>query len=74
MASAHSQKMKLLKHLQTYRSITSLEATQKYYILRPSNRISELKEQGYPIIKETIWKKKDDGSMTHYARYTLLGA
>lgn len=70
--SATTQKAKLLEHLRTKGSITSLEATSQYYILRPSNRIQELKQLGHNIMTEIIWKTREDGSTTHYARYTLL--
>lgn len=67
-----TQKEQLLNYMKNHRSITSLEATRKYYILRPSNRIQELKEDGYNIMTEIVWKKKRDGTTTHYARYTLV--
>ena len=69
--STATQKQQLLNHLKVYQSITSLEATKKYYILRPSNRIQELKAEGWDIHTEIVWKKKRDGSKTHYAKYTL---
>ena len=67
-----TQKQRLLDHLVKYKSITSLEATRKYYILRPSNRMQELKADGYEIQTEIVYKKKRDGTTTHYAKYTLV--
>ena len=70
--STVTQKKQLLDHLLKYKRITSLEATKKYYILRPSNRMQELKADGYNIQTEIIWKKRRDGKTTHYAKYTLI--
>ena len=67
-----TQKQRLLDHLVKHKSITSLEATRKYYILRPSNRMQELKADGYDIQTEIVYKKKRDGTTTHYAKYTLV--
>ena len=69
-----TQKRKLLEHLQKNGTITSLQAVLNYNILRPSNRIQELKQDGVNIGTEIVWKTRDDGSTTHYAKYTLLEA
>lgn len=67
-----SQKDIILNHLKNNKYLTSLEATKKYYILRPSNRIQELKREGYDIQTQIVWKKRRNGSTTHYARYSLM--
>ena len=72
--SKATQKAKLLEHLQKHQSITSLQAVLNYNILRPSNRIQELKKDGIDIDTEIIWKTHDDGSVTHYVKYTLAEA
>lgn len=72
--SRDTQKKKLLEHLQKNGTITSLQAVLNYNILRPSNRIQELKQDGLNIDTEIIWNTKDDGTTTHYAKYTLLEA
>ena len=69
--NAATQKAKLLDHLKNTGPITSLEAVRKFNILRPSNRIQELKAEGYDIHTEIVWKKHKDGSMTHYAKYSM---
>lgn len=51
---------------------TTRELTRKYDIMRPSNRVQELKALGWNIATEIIYKTKEDGSTTHYAKYTLL--
>ena len=72
--SVATQKSKLLNHLTNSGPITSLEAVRKFNILRPSNRIQELKKDGIDIDTEIIWKTHDDGSVTHYVKYTLAEA
>ena len=67
-----TQKEIILGHLKLRKSITSLQAMQQYYILRPSNRIQELKADGYNIKTDIIYKKRKNGTTTHYAKYTLL--
>ena len=68
-----NQKMKLVEFMRKHHSITSLQASNVLFILRPSNRIQELKSDGYDIDTEIIYRKNDDGSVTHYAKCTLLG-
>lgn len=70
--SFSTQKQLLLNHLQKNRSITSMQATRNYNILRPSNRIQELKADGWDIQTEIIYKKRRNGTTTHYAKYTLV--
>lgn len=72
--SKSTQKQQLLTHMKTFGPITSFQAVVKYGILRPSNRIQELKDDGVNIMTEIVWKKKEDGSTTHYARYSLREA
>ncbi len=69
--STNTQKRQLLDHLARHKSITSLEAVRLYSILRPSNRIQELKSAGYNIATEIVWKQREDGTATHYARYSM---
>lgn len=68
-----NQRMKLVDYMRLNKSITSLEASDMLRILRPSNRIQELKALGYEIETEIIYKQRKDGGYTHYARYTLMG-
>ena len=44
-----NQTERILRHLQTFGAITSLEAIQDYGILRLASRISELKKRGCPF-------------------------
>ena len=67
------QRRKLLKYMQEFGPITTLQAITRLNIMKPSNRVSELKAEGYDIDTEIIWEKKQDGSMTHYAKYSYAG-
>ena len=44
---------KILRHMEKYGSITSLEAMQEYGIMRLASRVSDLKKAGIPIRVET---------------------
>ena len=68
-----NQRMKIVEYMRNNGGITSLEAVENLHILRLASRIHELVKLGYDIDKEMIYKSKDDGSMIHYMRYTLLG-
>lgn len=62
---------KILRHMEDYGSITSLEAMQDYGIMRLASRISDLKCMGVPIHKETVKGKNRYGEATSYARYSV---
>lgn len=62
---------KILRHMEDYGSITSLEAVKEYGIMRLASRISDLKRLGVPISKTTERGKNRYGEATSYARYSL---
>ena len=62
---------KVLRHMEKYGSITSLEAMQEYGIMRLASRVSDLKKAGIPIRVETASGKNRFGEATSYARYRL---
>lgn len=62
---------KILRHMEDYGSISSLEAVNEYGIMRLASRISDLKRMGVPISKETVKGKNRYGEATSYARYSL---
>ena len=66
-----TQKSVLLDHLKNKGPISSIEAIKTYNIVRPTNRIQELKEDGIDIHTEIVYKTRKDGSVTHYAVYSL---
>lgn len=63
-----SQNSLILKHLQSGKSITPIEALVLYGSLRLSGRIYELKERGYKIKTEII----EINSGKRVAKYTLI--
>lgn len=67
-----NQRAKIIEYMKNNDGITSLEAVENLRILRLASRIHELVGLGYDIGKETIYKRKDDGTMIHYTKYTLL--
>jgi hypothetical protein len=62
---------KVLRHLQTYGSLTSLEAVTEYGILRLASRINDLKRMGHKISSSTESGKNRFGETTHYSVYKL---
>jgi hypothetical protein len=58
--------LKLRKHLEAGRSITSLQALDKWGCMRLGARILELRQEGWNIITETV---KKNGK--RYAKYSL---
>ena len=67
------QKERILRHLEDYGSITSLEAVNEYGIMRLASRINDLKKDGYPIVKKMERGKNRYEEPTSYARYSIDG-
>jgi hypothetical protein len=61
----------VLKHLQTQKSITQLEAVKLYGAYRLSSIIFNLRERGYNIATITETKKDRNGNTCNFARYVL---
>ena len=66
-----TQNEKVLWHLETFGSITPLDALKEYSIMRLASRISDLKRQGHQITSETITDKNKFGEKIHYSIYRL---
>lgn len=66
-----TQSEQIVRHLQDYGSITSMEAMRDYGIMRLASRISDLKKAGMPIRAEMVSGKNRYGETTSYARYYL---
>ena len=62
---------RIMRHLEDYGSITSLEAVSEYGIMRLASRIHDLKMQGVPVIKKMESSKNRYGEPVSYARYRL---
>lgn len=66
-----NQTERILRHLQTFGAITSLDAIQDYGILRLASRISDLRKEGLPIRREMVSGRNRYGEATSFARYSL---
>lgn len=73
-ADAMTQSERVLRHLETYGSITPMEAMQEYGIMRLGARIYDLKRAGYPIAAGWVEGENRYGEITRFARYTLKKA
>lgn len=62
---------RVLRHLEDFGSITSLEAMSEYGIMRLASRISDLKGQGYAIAAERTTGKNRYDEPTSYCTYRL---
>lgn len=63
---------RIIRHLEDYGTITSLEAIVEYGILRLASRINDLKRMGYVISSETQTGKNRYGESTHFSVYKLV--
>ena len=62
---------RVLRHLEDFGSITSLEAMSEYGIMRLASRISDLKDQGHAIVSERVTGKNRYDETTSYSVYRL---
>lgn len=62
-----SQNDKIIKHLQKGRSLTPLQALDRYGCMRLASRIGELRDRGYKIVSNRV---KRGGKV--YAEYRLI--
>ena len=62
---------RILRHLEDYGSITSLEAINEYGILRLASRVNDLKLKGFAIRTEIVKGKNRYGETTNFAKYSL---
>ncbi len=67
-----TQRMRIMRHLQEYGSITSLEALKEYGIMRLVSRISELRKRGEKIDRSMCSGLNKFGETIHYAEYRLI--
>ena len=61
----------ILNHLKTFGAITTLEAIEKYHILRPAARVSDLRQRGIDIRTINMEHVNSYGEHTRYAKYVL---
>ena len=67
-----TQKKVVLKHLQSGKEITQLEATQKYGVLRLGAIIFDLRKAGYMISTKIMHDPNRYGNSSNYAVYKLI--
>ena len=63
---------RVLRHMEDFGSISSLEAMSEYGIMRLASRIADLKGQGYAIVSERGSSKNRYGEQTSYSIYRLV--
>lgn len=61
----------ILKHIEKYGSITSLEAMQEYGIMRLAYTIADLRKAGIPIKQEMVSQKNRYGDTVTSDRYSI---
>lgn len=64
-------KQRILNHLKEKGSITQLEAIKLYWDWRLSDKIYQLKKDGYKIKTETLKVKRADNSDAYVSKYSL---
>lgn len=67
-----SQRKAVLQHLQTYKTITSMDAINLYGATRLSAIIYDLRDAGYNIKTHSKVTKNRYGNITTYAEYELI--
>lgn len=68
-----TQEEKVIDYLRDFGSITALEAMRDLGIMRLASRISDLRANGYPIVRDMVSVKNRYGETTRVARYRLGG-
>ena len=69
--STETHSAKVLSHLKSGKSITPIEALNKYGCFRLGARIHELKGDGHSISKQMIKVKTRDGGFSRVAEYSM---
>lgn len=64
--NAASQESRILRHLQSGKTLTPLEAWRRFGAYRLGARIYKLRRRGYKIKREIVVRGK-----AHFARYSL---
>jgi hypothetical protein len=65
------QEKYVLDYIERHGSITANEAHDDLGINRLASRINDLKNSGYPIIKEWEYGRNRRGDKCHWARYRM---
>lgn len=67
------QTERILKYINDFGSITSLQAMQDLGVMRLASRITDLKQAGYEIDSEYVHSKNRYGDPMRYKRYYMKG-
>lgn len=67
-----TKKDKVLNHLKTNKTITSIEAIDNYGATRLSDIIFKLRKSGYNIITERVQFTDRYGVKSYYGKYILM--
>ena len=66
-----TQKEYIIQHMQEFGYITPMDAMREYGVMRLAARISDLRRDGWPIVRETKSAKNRFGKDVHFASYRL---
>lgn len=72
--SKATQAQRVLDYMDTFGSITQLEALKDLGVMRLASRISDLKKQGYPITSDVVAVKNRFDEDCYIKRYKLVAA
>ena len=72
--SKATQAQRVLDYMDTFGSITQLEALKDLSVMRLASRISDLKKQGYPITSDVVAVKNRFDEDCYIKRYKLVVA
>ena len=67
------QTERILKYINDFGSITSLQAMQDLGVMRLASRITDLKQAGYEIDSKFVHSKNRYGEPIKYKRYYMKG-
>lgn len=67
-----TQNERIIRHLEDYGHITSLEAISEYGIMRLASRISDLRKRGFNIRREIVEGRNRYKEVVHFAKYYLI--
>lgn len=69
--SKPTQNERIIQYIETFGSITQLEAIVDLGVMRLASRVSDLRRKGYNIISEWVAVKNRYGENSHIKRYRL---
>ena len=73
MKQPKTQKEEVLRHLMTYRTITSFEAIKEYNITRLADKIYQLRKEGFNISSTLKKFTNKYGNTSSYSIYKFVG-